>query len=237
MSFIEEKKLEKGKLIVIEGVDSSGKATQAELLFCIFKEKNKKVMKIEFPDYESPSSSLIKMYLTGDFGQEPEKINPYAASIFFAADRFASYETKWKEFYNSGGIIICDRYVSSNMIYQASKFEDENEREEYLKWIYDLEFNKLNLPKPDIVIFLSMPIKYCRALIKGRLSKITGKPGKDIHEADGEYMQKVYETATGLSKKYDWFVLDCIDNDNLKSKETINKEIITIVEKYFHDVR
>ncbi len=237
MSFKEEKKLEKGKLIVIEGIDSSGKATQAELLFWTFKEKNKKVMKIEFPDYESPSSSLIKMYLNGDFGQEPEKINPYAASIFFAADRFASYEIKWKEFYNSGGIIICDRYVSSNMIYQASKFEDENKREEYFKWIYDLEFNKLNLPKPDIVIFLSMPIEYCRVLLKGRPSKITGKPGKDIHEANNIYMQKVYKTAAKLSKKYSWFVLDCVDNDSLKSKETINKEIVTIIEKYFQNKR
>ena len=236
MSFKEEKKLEKGKLIVIEGIDSSGKATQAELLFWTFKEKNKKVMKIEFPDYESPSSSLIKMYLNGDFGQEPEKINPYAASIFFAADRFASYETKWKEFYNSGGIIICDRYVSSNMIYQASKFEDENKREEYLNWICDLEFDKLNLPKPDIIIFLSMPIEYCRVLLKGRPSKITGNQEKIFMKQTIFICKKCIKLRLSF-QKYSWFVLDCVDNDSLKSKETINKEIVTIIEKYFHNKR
>lgn len=144
----------KGKLIIIEsGSDASGKATQSERLYERLISEGKKCMKITFPDYESDSSALVKMYLNGDFGKNPNDVSPYVSSTFYAADRYASYKTKWGEFYNSGGIIISDRYTTSNMVHQAAKIESP-EKEKFLEWLYDLEFNIYGIPTPDEVIFL-----------------------------------------------------------------------------------
>lgn len=125
----------KGKLIVLEGIDGSGKETQSNLLEKKLKEKGREVMHISFPDYESPSSALVKMYLKGDFGKNPEDVNPYAASLFYAVDRFASYRMKWKDFYEKGGIVIADRYTTSNMVHQMTKYEDEVKRKDFLSWL------------------------------------------------------------------------------------------------------
>jgi len=228
---INQKESKRGFLIVIEGIDSSGKATQTELLYKSMKDDDKKVRKIEFPDYKSNSSALIKMYLNGDFGENPQDINPYAASIFFAVDRFASFNMSWKSFYENGGIVICDRYVTSNMIYQAAKFDSDKEREEYLEWLTDLEFKKLQLPIPNLVIFLSVPPSYCLALIKERLNKFTGNSKKDIHEKDEKYMRKTYDVASVVSAKYNWKVIDCIENECIMSIEKISSLIKEIVYK------
>ncbi|MCL6087697.1 MAG: deoxynucleoside kinase [Actinobacteria bacterium] len=224
-------KANKGILIVIEGIDSSGKETQVKMVFEQLLKKNLKVMKLEFPDYKSDSSALIKMYLNGKFGEDPITVNPYAASLFFASDRFASYKTSWESFYNSSGIIIADRYVSSNMIYQAAKIKDDIERQKFMEWIYDLEFNKLNLPKPDIVIFLSMPVQFCLKLNSKRLNKITGLKDKDIHEKNIKYLKKTYDVAIKAARKYQWNIVNCIKNDFIKPIEEINKEILEIIEK------
>jgi dTMP kinase len=221
----------KGVLIVIEGIDSSGKETQVKMVFEQLLKKNLKVMKLEFPDYKSDSSALIKMYLNGKFGEDPLSVNPYAASLFFASDRFASYKTSWESFYNSGGIIIADRYVSSNMIYQAAKIKDDIERQKFMEWIYDLEFNKLNLPKPDVVIFLSMPVQFCLKLSSKRLNKITGLKDKDIHERNIKYLKKTYDIAIEAARKYQWNVVNCIKDDFVKPIEEINREILEIIEK------
>ena len=221
----------KGVLIVIEGIDSSGKETQVKMIFEQLLKKNFKVMKLEFPDYKSDSSALIKMYLNGEFGEDPLSVNPYAASLFFASDRFASYKTSWESFYNSSGIIIADRYVSSNMIYQAAKIKDDIERQKFMEWIYDLEFNKLNLPKPDIVIFLSMPVQFCLKLSSKRLNKITGLKDKDIHERNIKYLKKTYEIAIEAARKYQWNIVNCIKDDFVKPIEEINKEILEIIGK------
>jgi len=221
----------KGVLIVIEGIDSSGKETQVKMIFEQLLKKNFKVMKLEFPDYKSDSSALIKMYLNGKFGEDPITVNPYAASLFFASDRFASYKTSWESFYNSSGIIIADRYVSSNMIYQAAKIKDDIERQKFMEWIYDLEFNKLNLPKPDIVIFLSMPVQFCLKLSSKRLNKITGLKDKDIHERNIKYLKKTYEIAIEAARKYQWNIVNCIKDDFVKPIEEINKEILEIIGK------
>ena len=221
----------KGVLIVIEGIDSSGKETQVKMVFEQLLKKNLKVMKLEFPDYKSDSSALIKMYLNGKFGEDPLSVNPYAASLFFASDRFASYKTSWESFYNSGGIIIADRYVSSNMIYQAAKIKDDTERQKFMEWIYDLEFNKLNLPKPDVVIFLSMPVQFCLKLSSKRLNKITGLKDKDIHERNIKYLKKTYDIAIEAARKYQWNVVNCIKDDFVKPIEEINREILEIIEK------
>lgn len=124
----------KGTLIVLEGIDGSGKETQSALLEKKLRQEKKEVMHVSFPDYDSPSSSLVKMYLKGDFGRDPSDVNPYAASLFYAVDRFASYRIKWKSFYEKGGIIIADRYTTGNMVHQMTKYEDAEKREEFLSW-------------------------------------------------------------------------------------------------------
>ncbi|HHY06146.1 MAG TPA: thymidylate kinase, partial [Clostridia bacterium] len=172
----------KGKLVVIEAPDGSGKKTQAELLFNRLKEEGYQVRKVEFPNYRSPSSSLVKMYLRGEFGENPNKVNPYAASAFYAVDRFASFQKEWQGFYIEGGMIIADRYTTSNLIHQAVKFTDEKEKEKYLDWVWDFEFNRLALPVPDVVFFLDMPPDFSEKLIAMRKNKFTGKGQKDIHE-------------------------------------------------------
>ncbi|MCE5328825.1 deoxynucleoside kinase [bacterium] len=223
-------KNDKSTLIVIEGIDSSGKATQVKLVFEELVKKNYRAMKLEFPDYESNSSALIKMYLNGEFGKDPKSVNPYAASLFFASDRFASYKTRWEKFYKDKGVLISDRYVSSNMIYQAAKFDNKKERADYIDWIFDLEFNKLNLPEPDIIIFLCMPPEFCRKLNDKRLNKITGSRGKDIHEKDSGYMERTYEVAMEVAVKYKWEILNCIEDDLIKPIGKINSEILRIIE-------
>ncbi len=223
-------KEKKGIIIVIEGIDSSGKATQVKMVYEELINEKYRAMRLEFPDYKSDSSALIKMYLNGKFGKDPKSVNPYAASLFFAADRFASYKSDWEKFYIEGGILILDRYVSSNMIYQAAKIKSEKKRKEYLDWINDLEFKKLSLPKPDIVIFLNMPPGFCFKLNDKRLNKIDGSGKKDIHESDSCYLEKTYEVALNAAKKYKWAIVDCVENNSIKSINEINDEILRIIE-------
>ena len=170
-----------GKLYVIEGVDGSGKATQTELLYQALLAEGKPVRKVSFPDYDSPSSSLIKMYLNGEFGTDPQSVNAFATSVFFAVDRFASFRKDWQEFYENGGIIIADRYVTSNLVHQAGKISDAAEKERYIQWLSDLEYNIFGLPKPDYVIFLDMPPAYSLKLRQQRNELKQGLTA-DIHK-------------------------------------------------------
>jgi len=218
------------KLIVIDGVDSSGKETNANFVYTFLKENNKDVTKISFPDYESNSSALVKMYLAGEFGKNANDVNAYAASSFYAVDRFASFKTSWgKDFFDSDGYIVADRYVTSNMIHQASKISDPMEKEAFLNWLYDYEYEKLGLPKPDLVIFLNMPIWAVQQLIKNRANKITGKKEKDIHEKDTKYLQESYDNAMNIAKKFGWTIVDCTIGDRIKSLDEIQDEIRNIV--------
>lgn len=221
-----------GKLIVIEsGTDSSGKATQTKKIYERLKEDGYNIKKVEYPNYQSESSALIKMYLKGEFGNKADEVNPYAASTFYAVDRYASYKKEWEEFYKNGGIILADRYTTSNMIHQASKIDNFTEKEEYLKWLYELEFEKIKLPEPDIVLFLNMPPKISMKLMENRDNKFTGEKEKDIHEKDREYLEKTYKNAYELARKYNWIIIDCIENDKLKSIDEIHNEIYKILEK------
>lgn len=156
----------KGTLIVLEGIDGSGKETQSALLEKKLRQEKREVMHVSFPDYDSPSSSLVKMYLKGDFGRDPSDVNPYAASLFYAVDRFASYRMKWKSFYEKGGIIIADRYTTSNMVHQMTKYEDAEKREEFLSWLEKTEYEELELPRPDLVILLDIPLSVSEGLVK-----------------------------------------------------------------------
>ena len=215
-----------GRIIVIEGSDSSGKATQSALLYEYLKKENNNVKKLSFPDYESDSSALIKMYLKGDFGKTPESVSPEIASIFYASDRYASFKTKWQDFYEKeDSIIVFDRYVTSNMVHQAAKIDDLNKKEKYLEWVYNLEYEIFGLPKPDMVIFLKMPPEKAALLMADRPNKITNEDKKDIHESDLSYLKKCYENALFVSKKYGWQEIACTTVDKIKSIEEIHSEI------------
>ncbi|CEP47237.1 dTMP kinase [Paraclostridium sordellii] len=221
----------KGKLIIIEsGSDASGKATQTKKLFNRLEQDGYKVKKVEYPNYKSESSALVKMYLNGDFGKNAEDVDPYIASTFFAADRYASFKTEWEEFYNNGGIIIADRYTTSNMVHQASKM-DENERDKFINWLFDYEFNLYKIPEPDCVVFLNVPIEYSKKLMENRKNKFTGEDKKDIHESDISYLSKSYENSLYIANKYNWNKINCIENENLRSIESIHEEIYNIVKE------
>ena len=216
-----------GKLIIIEGSDGSGKQTQTEKLYKRLQTRTKiAIKKVSFPNYESKASEPVKMYLAGEFGENTGDVNAYAASVLYSVDRFASYKKDWEKFYLEGGVVISDRYTTSNMIHQLPKIEKEEEQKKYLDWITDLEWNKVSIPKPDAVFFLDMPYEFSQKLMKNRDNKITGEAQKDIHERDEEYMKKSYETAKKLAIDQKWEIIKCVKNDTLKTIDEINDEIL-----------
>ena len=212
----------KGKLIVLEGIDGSGKETQSNLLEKKLKEKGREVMHISFPDYESPSSALVKMYLKGDFGKNPEDVNPYAASLFYAVDRFASYRMKWKDFYEKGGIVIADRYTTSNMVHQMTKYEDEVKRKDFLSWLEKTEYGELELPRPDLVILLDIPLAVSENLVNERAKK---GGSMDIHERHLDYLRKCHDAYRQLVALYHWKRIPCTEEGRLRSIEDIGKDV------------
>ena len=216
--------MRKGKLIVIEAGDGSGKATQAAKLHDRLLAEGYRVKKVDYPDYQSDSSALIKMYLRGDFGSDPGAVNPYAASAFYAVDRIASYLAGWREFYLDGGIIIADRYTTSNMIHQAAKIEDAFERERYLDWLWDFEFFRCGLPVPDRVIFLDMPPEASQQLMKDRPNK-AGTSDKDIHERNADYLRRCYDISLEVAGRYNWNRIACCQHGSLRTIEEIHEEI------------
>ena len=224
-------------LISIEGTDSSGKQTQAKMLYDYFLEKGMNVRQISFPDYKSDSSALDKMYLNGDFGKEPGDVSAQVASIFFACDRFASFRTSWKKYYDQGDIIISDRYTSSNIINQASKIENYDERLKFIDWIENMEYSVFVIPEPDITIFLNMPYEKSLELMKNRNNKISGEKSKDIHESNRDYLKKSYENAVDICNRLSWNKIDCVGSDgNIKTPEAIHEEIAKTVEGIMHEI-
>ncbi|MGI6677948.1 MAG: dTMP kinase [Dehalobacterium sp.] len=221
----------KGKLIIIEsGVDSSGKATQTQLLFQRLEKESYPVKKVEFPNYQSPSSALVKMYLNGDFGKNPGDVDPYVSSTFYAVDRYASYKTNWEEFYTRGGIILADRYTTSNMVHQGAKLGGKD-KDRYLEWLWDLEFNIYQLPVPDGVIFLDMPTEYSHRLMDKRKNKCIGGMEQDIHEQNKAYLESSYENALYVAKKYNWLRVSCVEGDRLRSIEEIHEDVYRYAKK------
>ena len=216
------------KLVVIEGVDSSGKQTQTERLFQKISSMNLKTEKIVFPNYESNTSSLVKMYLNGEFGTKANDVNPYMASAFFAVDRVGSIKCEWADRLNGADVVIADRYVTSNMIHQASKIEDSREKDKFLDWVYDFEYGKLELPEPDLIIFLDMPVKYALELMKNRPNKIDSSDVKDIHESDADYLNKSYENAVSVADKYGWHKISCVKDGSIRTIDDISEEIFEV---------
>ena len=218
-----------GKLFVIDGTDGSGKQTQFDLLKKHLTEDGIEYRTVSFPNYDSPSSSLVKMYLSGEFGENAKDVSPYIASTFYAADRYATFKKDLKEYYENGGIILADRYTTANMVHQAGKITDENEREKYLNWLFDLEFNIYGLPVPTEVFFLNMPPKKVEELIKNRENKFTHNDKKDIHERDSKHLEDSYNAACSLVGKYNWNEVKCVKNEEIRTREDIHNEIYYIV--------
>lgn len=216
----------KGKLIIIEAGDGSGKATQTKLLCDKLKKADKNICQVEYPDYASESSALVKMYLRGDFGKTADAVNAYAASTFFAVDRYASYRTKWQKPYESGAIVLADRYTTSNMVHQAVKINDASEREKFLQWLFDLEFIKMRLPQPDLVIFLDMPPQFSDMLLQKREG---AAKNRDIHEADKNYLHHCYTVYKGIAKKYSWQTVACTAEGKIRPAEEISKDVYALV--------
>ena len=214
-----------GKIIVIEGLDGCGKQTQSEKLYQRLKDENYQVMKIAYPRYENQSSSLVKMYLSGEFGKDPSQISPYIASTFYAVDRYASYKQDYEKFYKNGGILILDRYVTANMVHQAGKIDNIEEREKFLKWLWDFEFNLFGIPVPDKVFFLNIPPEVSQKLMAERENKFSHEKEKDIHESNKEYLNKMYDSACYLIEKFNWNEINCTKDENLRTIEDIHEEI------------
>ena len=220
-----------GKLFVIDGTDGSGKQTQFAKLQERLTKENIEYKTVSFPNYDSPSSSLVKMYLSGEFGSDAKKISPYIASTFYAADRFATFKKEFEEYYNNGGIILADRYTTANMVHQAGKIYDEKERKKFLDWLWDFEFNLYGLPVPSKVFFLKMPPEKSLELIKDRENKFTHKEKKDIHESDEKHLIDSYNAACNLADDYNWYTIECIKENNLRTIEDIHEEIFNEVIK------
>ena len=212
-----------GKLIALEGLDGSGKGTQAGLLYQDLAARGVQVRKISFPDYGQPSSALAKMYLDGAFGSDPDEVSAYAASSFYAVDRFASYAQFWKAAYQSGATIIADRYSTSNIVFQMSKLP-RNEWDAFIAWVEDYEYQKLGLPRPDCTVYLDMPPPVSQRLLSARYHGDEQK--KDIHERNTAYLCACRESAAYAAKKLHWLVINCAEGDNAKPMEQIHRELM-----------
>lgn len=221
-----------GKLFVIDGTDGSGKQTQFNKLKERLEAEGINIKVVSFPNYENESSSLVKMYLRGEFGQNSQEISPYIASTFYAADRYATFQTGYKQFYEEGGIILADRYTTANMVHQAGKIKDKEEREKFLDWLWDFEFNLYGLPVPTKSFFLNMPTEYAVKLMENRENKFTHETKKDIHESNKQHLLDAYNAACDLVQKYDWHEVKCVKDDKIRSIEDIHEEIYQEIKKY-----
>lgn len=211
-----------GKLIVIEGTDGSGKSTQFRLLTNRLESEQVKFQKLVFPQYSEPSSALIRMYLGGEFGKSPSDVNAYAASAFYSVDRYASYRKVWGKWYEEGGLVVSDRYTTSNAVHQASK-EPEDKREGFLNWLYDFEYDKLGLPRPDLVIYLDVPTDFTEKMLRHRENETNTHA--DIHEQDMQYLATCRRMGRAAAEHYGWTVIRCVRDGAMRPMEDIHEEI------------
>ena len=218
-----------GKLIVFEGTDGSGKSTQFQALCARVEQTGTPFRRLVFPQYQEPSSALIRMYLGGEFGSRPGDVNPYAASAFYAVDRYASLKKVWGEYYSQGGLILTDRYTTSNAVHQGAKCAPQ-ERPAFLGWLDDFEHDKLGLPRADLVVYLDMPTEKAVELLRSREASTNTKA--DIHELDTAYLAACRACALQAAEQLGWHVVHCLDDaGRLRSIVDIHSEIWALVEK------
>lgn len=216
-----------GRLIVFEGTDGSGKSTQFQALCRRVTQSGRDYQKLVFPQYQEPSSALIRMYLAGEFGSHPQDVNPYAASAFYAVDRYASLKKVWGEYYQQGGLVLTDRYTTSNAVHQAVKCAP-GERESFLRWLDDFEHDKLGLPRADLVLYLDMPTRCSLELLRSR-EAATHTQG-DIHEVDPDYLAACRDSALQAARLLGWQVIPCVTGDGrLRTVEEIHREVWSLV--------
>lgn len=216
-----------GKLIVFEGTDGSGKSTQYARLCERLEREGRSFQRLVFPQYDKPSSTLLRMYLGGEFGSHPEDVNAYAASTFYAVDRYASWKQVWGEWYRSGALVLADRYITSNAVHQAAKVKPE-ERAAFFDWLYDFECDKLGLPRPDLVIYLDMPTQ--RAVENLRRREAATNTHADIHEVDTAYLALCRETALQAAEQLGWRKISCVNGQGaVRSIEELHEEIWDMV--------
>ena len=216
----------KGKLIVIEGLDGSGKGTQAAELAKNLAIGGAPVRKVSFPDYASDSSALVKMYLSGQFGKDPQDVNAYAASTFYAVDRFASFKRDWGGFYEGGGIVVADRYTTSNAVHQCSKLPQE-QWDAFLVWLFDFEYHLLGIPSPDLVVYLSVDPAVSQRLMTGRYQGDESR--KDIHEGNLAYLRRSRLAAEYCSSRLGWRQIECCRGGQMRTVEAIQADILALI--------
>ena len=217
-----------GKLIVFEGTDGSGKTTQFTLLTKRLQAMGIDFRTMDFPQYSEPSSALIRMYLGGEFGLKPSDVNAYAASTFYAVDRFASYRKVWREYYQNGGLMLSNRYTTSNAVHQASK-EPPEKREEFFRWLYEFEYRYLELPKPDLVIYLDVPTELTGQMLRRREEQ-THSPA-DIHEQNMDYLRLCRNTGMQAAEYYGWTIIRCARDGKMRTIEDIHNEVFALVQR------
>ena len=215
-----------GKLIVFEGTDGSGKTTQFALLSKRLQAMHVDFRTMDFPQYSEPSSSLIRMYLGGEFGSRPSDVNAYAASTFYAVDRFASYRKVWGDYYKNGGLMLSNRYTTSNAVHQASK-ERPEQREAFFRWLSEFEYDHLELPRPDIVIYLDVPTELTGEMLRSREEKTHTLA--DIHEQNMDYLRLCRSTGLQAAHYYGWTIINCAADGKMRSIEDIHNEILELV--------
>jgi len=215
-------------IIEIEGTDGSGKQTQSTMLFNALKQTGLKCCLHSFPSYGSLSAGPVTMYLGGEFGDTASCLNAYQASALYAVDRLCTMKKLKKENYD---VIVLDRYTGSNMIHQACKTTSELERDKCLAWIDNFEYNNLSLPRPNMVIFLDMPVEKSIEMARARKSlKVNAK--QDIHEKDTNHLIHAYKTGKYVCEKFNWINVCCVDeNKNIRTIEDIHFEVLNKVYK------
>lgn len=217
-----------GKMIVFEGTDGSGKSTQFKLLCDRVNREGKSFRQLVFPRYDQPSSALIRMYLGGEFGKNPGDVNPYAASAFYAVDRYASLKQDWGDYYQESGLILTDRYTTSNAVHQGAKCSPE-ERPDFLRWLDDFEHNKLGLPRADLVLYLDMPTEKSIELLRSREASTHTKA--DIHELDTGYLALCRKSALQAAKIFGWTVIPCVnERGELRTIDEIHQQLWALVQ-------
>ena len=216
-----------GKLIIFEGLDGSGKGTQTHLTAEILRAEGRELRQITFPNYQSPSSSLVKMYLGGEFGQRPDDVNAYAASSCYAVDRYASYKTDWGSFYREGGLVLSDRYTTSNAVHQCSKLPPMH-WDGFLNWLFDFEYKKIGIPAPDCVVYLAVDPEVSQKLMTERYHGDESR--KDIQEKDREYMARSRAAAEYCARTLGWQRIECTTLENgaktMRTVQDINAEVL-----------
>lgn len=217
-----------GKLIAFEGIDGSGKSTQFRRMTERLSGMGREFRRLVFPRYSEPSCALVNLYLQGRFGSRPEDVNPYVSSSFFAVDRIASYLEDWGPYYRAGGLLLTDRYTTSNAIHQGSKLAPE-QRDAYYRWLFDYEYRLLELPRPDAVIYFDMPVETSMELLRRRQSQ-TGEKA-DIHEQDPHFLENSRASAHQAARLEGWTIIDCAPGGQLRTEQDIHEEVFARIRK------